>query len=223
MTFGPIAEAPGGLRSRSPADLSTAIRPSQSQALESAVYPRPLKPFALALAVTAALSACKKEEASAPVAVAPATETPALSIDMTKLPPLAQFNIADLNPDSPVWDLWSVSVAGGQPTLVRHDAAWGGYSPDGKQLAYLAPMDPNNFTGGALWVAPADGGKARALVHSVGLSWMRWSPDGTRISYSDLGSIYVLNVATGATTQVAEGGNAEWFDDHTLIVGNPTN
>ena len=34
--------------------------------------------------------------------------------------------------------------------------------------------------------------------------------------------IYVLNVATGSATRVAEGGNAGWFDDHTLIVGNPT-
>ena len=133
------------------------------------------------------------------------------------------FQLPSGNGDRTTWDLWSVPVGGGQQTLVRHDAAWGGYSPDGKQLAYLAPMDPNDFTGGALWVAPADGGKARALVHSTGLSWLRWSPDGTRISYSDSGSIYVLNVATGATTQVAEGGNAEWFDDHTLIVGNNTN
>ena len=37
------------------------------------------------------------------------------------------------------------------------------------------------------------------------------------------GSTYVLDVATRSATKVAEGGNAEWFDDHTLIVGNPTN
>jgi WD40 repeat protein len=133
------------------------------------------------------------------------------------------FQLPRGNPDLPVWDLWSVPVAGGQQTLVRRNAGWGGYAPNGKQLAYLAPMDPNTFSGGALWVGNADGGKAQALVHSVGLTWPRWSPDGTRISYSDAGSIYVLNVATGATTQVARGGNAEWFDDHTLIVGNPTN
>ena len=34
----------------------------------------------------------------------------------------------------------------------------------------------------------------------------------------------MLNVATGSTTKVAEGGgNAEWFDDNTLSIGNPTN
>ncbi len=31
----------------------------------------------------------------------------------------------------------------------------------------------------------------------------------------------MVNVATRAVSKVAEGGNAEWFDDHTLIVGNP--
>ena len=94
------------------------------------------------------------------------------------------FQLPSGNGDRATWDLWSVPVGGGQQTLVRRNAAWGGYSPDGKELAYLAPMDPNDFTGGALWIAPADGGKARALVHSAGLAWLRWSPDGTRISYS---------------------------------------
>ena len=33
----------------------------------------------------------------------------------------------------------------------------------------------------------------------------------------------MLDVATSSARKVAEGGNAEWLDDHTLIVGNPTN
>ncbi len=52
--------------------------------------------------------------------------------------------------------------------------------------------------------------------------WLRWSPDSTRISYSNGDGIYVLTVATGSTKKVAEGGgNTEWVDDHTLVVGNP--
>ena len=54
------------------------------------------------------------------------------------------------------------------------------------------------------------------------LGWLRWSPDATRISYTDNGSIYVLNVATGSATKVAVGGNAEWFDNNTLIVAHPS-
>ena len=133
------------------------------------------------------------------------------------------FQLPSGNGDRATWDLWSVPVGGGQQTLVRRNAAWGGYSPDGKELAYLAPMDPTDFTGGGLWIAArrrregSTPGAFRGSLLAAVVSGR--NPD----LYSDLGSIYVLNVATGATTQVAEGGNAEWFDDHTLIVGNPTN
>ena len=117
------------------------------------------------------------------------------------------------------WDLWSVPVAGGTPTLVQRNAGWGGYSPDGKWLAYLSPVNGHDFAGRGLWIKSVQGGTPRALVRGGHLVWLRWSPDGTRISYSNAGSIYVVTVATGSVTKVAEGGHAEWFDDHTLIVG----
>ncbi len=55
-----------------------------------------LKHLALALSVAAALAACKKEEA-APVATTAAAAAPALSIDVSKLPPLPAFSAADLD------------------------------------------------------------------------------------------------------------------------------
>ncbi|MGZ5213024.1 MAG: TolB family protein [Actinomycetota bacterium] len=129
------------------------------------------------------------------------------------------FQLPRGGPKNPIWDLWSVPVAGGEQTLVQHNAGWGGYSPDGSQLAYLSPVSPHDFTGGELWLTGAHGGTPRALITQGFFTWVRWSPDGTKISYSDDGSIYVLDVATGSATRVAEGGTAEWFDDHTLIVG----
>ena len=51
------------------------------------------------------------------------------------------------------------------------------------------------------------------------IGWPRWSPDGTQISFTDAESIFVLNVASGSTTRIADGMNAEWVDDHTLIIG----
>jgi Tol biopolymer transport system component len=123
------------------------------------------------------------------------------------------------NNDNRIWDLWSVPVAGGKPTLVRRNAGWGGYSPDGKWLAYLSPVR-RDFTGAGLLITSVHGGAPRNLVPDGHLTWPRWSPDGTRISYSDGGPIYVLNVATGSITKVADGGNPEWLDDHTLIIGN---
>ncbi len=126
------------------------------------------------------------------------------------------------------WDLWTVPVAGGKQSRVARDAGWGGLkygsTSTSRNFAYLSPMNAN-FSGGALWLTALDprGARPRALVRGWKLGWPRWSPDGTRISYSDGQSIYVLNVVTGATSgetrRVAYGGNAEWLDDHTLILG----
>ena len=66
--------------------------------------------------------------------------------------------------DNRNWDLWSVPVAGGKPTLVQRNAGWGGYSPDGKWLAYLSPVR-RDFTGRGLWIRSVHGGTPRALVH----------------------------------------------------------
>lgn len=117
------------------------------------------------------------------------------------------------------WDVWSVPVAGGEPTLVRRDAAEGVYAPDGRTLAYLdAPRveDDEGWTS-SLWLADADGSDPRLLVdgdfHSI-----RWSPDGTRIAFSGDGEIRVVDVATGESSQVADGGVADWLDGDTLVV-----
>jgi Tol biopolymer transport system component len=121
------------------------------------------------------------------------------------------------HPNHPIEDLWSIPVTGGTQTLVRRNASSGGYSPDGKSLAYVSPVGAQD----ALSITSVSGGTPRVLVRQGSIGWLRWSPDGTRISYTDGGSIYVLNVATGSETKVAEGGHAEWFDDNTLIVAYP--
>ena len=118
------------------------------------------------------------------------------------------------------WDLWSVPVAGGEPTLVRRDAAMGVYAPDGTTLAYLDA--PRSEDGGgwssSLWLVDAGGSDPRLLVDGD-FDFLRWSPDGTRIAYAGDGEIHVVDVATGETTYVADGGTAEWFDDDTLVIG----
>jgi Tol biopolymer transport system component len=118
------------------------------------------------------------------------------------------------------WDLWSVPVAGGEPTIVRHDASFGVYSPNGQTIAYLdAPRDgrTSGWTS-SLWIADADGGNPRLLVDGE-FDFVRWSPDGTRIAYSGDGQVHVVDVATGAVTTVADGGTGNWVDDDTLLIG----
>jgi Tol biopolymer transport system component len=117
--------------------------------------------------------------------------------------------------NNPSEDLWSVPVTGGTQTLVRRNAESGYYSPDGKWLLY------RSATQNRTWITSVQGGTPR-LVARGDIGWLRWSPDATRISYSENGSIYVLDVATGKATRVADGGNAEWFDNNTLIVAHPS-
>jgi hypothetical protein len=129
------------------------------------------------------------------------------------------FHLARFASPGYVWDLWSVPVTGGDPTLVRRNAGFGSYSPDGETLMYLSPIDDVDFTGDGLWVAPVDGGAPRKLVEASDIALPRWSPDGTRIAYAQRSRIYVIDVASGVSTRVADGGVAEWFDDETLVVG----
>ena len=86
-----------------------------------------------------------------------------------------------------MWDLWSVPVSGGKPTLVRRDAALGSLSPDARTIAYLQVLRTGSVGSGDLWLVDADGTDARPLVTGE-LVAARWSPDGTRIAYADGGA-----------------------------------
>jgi Tol biopolymer transport system component len=119
------------------------------------------------------------------------------------------------------WDLWSVPVTGGEPTLVRRDAALGTFSPDGTRIAYVhvSISLPFGFTFTDLWVARADGSGARRLVRGH-IDRPTWSPDGTQIAYEQGGgTIYVVDVMTGQATKVAHlDAWPSWVNDHTLII-----
>ena len=115
------------------------------------------------------------------------------------------------------WDLWSVPVAGGEPTLVVHNASMGVYAPDGGTLAYLD--SPRGFWASSrLMLADVDGSDPRLLVEGTRIDFPRWSPDGARIAYTDVDGIHVVDVSTGEASLVAEGASSDWFGDDTLVV-----
>jgi len=108
--------------------------------------------------------------------------------------PLQDATVLDLSPDgsellvggprTPVHldSLWSVPVLGGSPRrigdIMASEATW---SPDGKKILYLKGWK-NSFD---LFVARSDGTESRKLATAPGAPyWIRWSPDGRRISFS---------------------------------------
>jgi Tol biopolymer transport system component len=44
------------------------------------------------------------------------------------------------------------------------------------------------------------------------------SPDGSRIAYTDDGSIYMVDISTGETAKAAAEGSADWVANDTLLV-----
>jgi Tol biopolymer transport system component len=124
------------------------------------------------------------------------------------------------------WDIWSVPVAGGTPTIVLRGAIGGRLSPDGRTIVYFEP-DPSLDSPylGDMWLADADGSNPRRVTGVQGdVFGARWSPDGTRIAFTDQASrsASVVDLATGEVTQVLDDITnrfPEWVDDHTWIVG----
>ena len=127
------------------------------------------------------------------------------------------FHLPRGSPQTTNWDVWSVPVTGGEPTLVLQDAAYPAYSPDGTHIAFVSEITPDS-SGRSISIADAHGSR-RTLVKAIdGIRFLTISPDGSRIAYPDGGVIYVVDVATGESSQVGSGGSVAWLDNDTLIV-----
>ena len=121
----------------------------------------------------------------------------------------------------PRLDLWSIPVTGGEPTLIRRNAATADASPIAGKISFVdVRFVDGEFTTGDLWISDADGGAAERVVDgSVTLS--RWSPDGTQILFADetRNALMILDLASGETVQVpSEATGSDWLEDETVIV-----
>lgn len=135
------------------------------------------------------------------------------------------FHLPRSPSESTTWDVWSVPVSGGEPTLVLRNAAFpiaNGHGPEGQRIQFVEPRS-NELAGQSLMTGrPTPGQDLRSTLAEANVSiwWPARSPDGGKIAYQDGGSIYVVDLLslTYESSKVDEGNTAEWLDDDTLIV-----
>ena len=115
-------------------------------------------------------------------------------------------------------DLWTVPATGGEPTLVRRDAAQPKYMADGR-IAFVRPGS-DSLVGRVIAVATA-GGSPRTLVElpEEVVDW-QLSPDDKRVLTSLADGPVLIEVATGEVSDLDVGG--QWAGNDTLIVEPPT-
>jgi hypothetical protein len=82
-------------------------------------------------------------------------------------------------------------------------------SADGKQIAFVGNLTPDNFASTQIFIANADGSNEKPLPNGeFGPTLLAWSPDSKQIAYVGNGGITVVN---------ADGTNA-----HAIMPTNPT-
>ncbi len=114
------------------------------------------------------------------------------------------------------FDVWSVPVDGGEPSLVLRNAAMPRYLPDGDHFVVLQPE--RGFTGGVISIA-GPGGDRETLVDTTGTWFLAMSPERTRLLYPTDGGTHLVDIATGQDTQFQTGyWDVAWVSEDTLIV-----
>ena len=93
-------------------------------------------------------------------------------------------------------------------------------SPDGTTLAFMLDRDTSD-----VFTIAVAGGQPRQVTTGRPLTayWddgnAKWSPDGTRLVYTQGGKVCIVAASGGVATEVCAGSSPMWLDDARLIVG----
>jgi hypothetical protein len=118
------------------------------------------------------------------------------------------------------WDIWSIPVSGGEPTLVHEDGFAVDVSPTADAIAFTEVVKSDQgFQTGDLYVAKLDGTDARKIADGPA-EFSRWSPDGTEVATNlqPTGNIVIVNIETGQIRDTDANGWPEWVDADTLMI-----
>ena len=119
-----------------------------------------------------------------------------------------------------IWIINADGTGGAKIPNTAQNDSWPTFSPDGRQIAFMRFDNRYN----RLFVINVDGSGLRSVMPdaTVHVEDPEWSPDGTRITFSNGGDVFVVNVdGTGLTNMTAaDTSNARhpsWSPDGTRI------
>lgn len=105
------------------------------------------------------------------------------------------------------------------PTEFVRALAW---SPDGTRIAFAtdgtySPESRTTTPGGGVWIMNADGSDVAELTRATSPNSISWSPDSSRILYTDKREVFILGLDGAAPVPLVRGDYAAWSPDgHTI-------
>jgi Tol biopolymer transport system component len=111
-------------------------------------------------------------------------------------------------------DLWLIESDGTNPrplTQDRWEDTLPRWSPDGSHIAFLSNRD--FYEKSNIWIIDPVSGACEQIT-SNGANYFSWSPEGTRLAYSNEEGVWVVSLDGSPPEQIAEGVWApEWSPD----------
>lgn len=111
------------------------------------------------------------------------------------------------DPEQTDWDIYTVPVSGGTPTLVKTDATPGGapdplrWSPDGSRILYIGDNDSTGDD--EVRTIDPDGGNEEVLASASFIGFADWLPGSDRVVY-EYGGIESPDTIESVTTNPSE-------------------
>jgi ABC-type sugar transport system substrate-binding protein len=124
-----------------------------------------------------------------------APPTPEITITPTEAPPIPCTIIFDTDRDGNR-EIYRMAPDGSQLVNLTNNPAYDvepAWSPDGSQIAFVSNRPQKQQEGGNyLYVMEADGSNVRQLTFENESASPDWSHDGSQITYSNKGDIYII-------------------------------